>query len=695
MSTSDTEGSSASDTSDKSDTDHKAYAYSDTLTHLSRQLETLVRREATPVPAVASVRPPVATVTTCATSVSSRVSPELQTQEIDSQNLNNDVILDSSSDRSSDIVSNNNSVSVSPPLVTSSSPKVPKSKPQLKSPAVVPVIDVKPTPVVAKPKSPEALAIAPPEPQQPRTFVSILEVRTPDAVPHALYTVKNGQPFTIEAPPKLPHSVRIRVLPSYTTIERIKRLLNSDSDDIETLEQTLKVSLMCPITSQVVIIPSRSINCHHIDCFDINNFFEIVYNKKIDDWKCPKCKQPAKLEQLVIDSQMDHILRMMKALDSSVENITFDKHAVWMPETKRPDNFVSKSSDNKVISLDTSLDEIIDIDDDEEVANDSGSKTNSLLNTYAAKTLASAKSYQKDITTFVQTNKQNDKRAPNAEKEASINNIVQFLTTAEQEVNRSSRPITTHTSTTVGNRQNINLVITRPPGTQNTATAPRNTRVTVRPTNAGHAVVYNRAPTTVNVTNTTASATTSTSSQAAARGDYVFKFANGLVSGIHCKICAIDLNIHNQNPQNILTQHVNNAHHKLMEQKRDQQNATARQSVHQNNSLNNNNNFHNRQQQPQPQQVYNQHYAFGSGATGYANQYPARNPFAPMETPQHFAPNNQMYPSTGYMMPNVVYQQPIAQQPGPQPVPQPAHSAPMYTYQWNNGQQSGYYNGYR
>ncbi|CAG2171917.1 unnamed protein product, partial [Oppiella nova] len=553
------------------------------------------------------------------------------------------------------------------------------------------VAPVQPKPVIPAPPPPPP---PPPQPQLPQYCVSEKRIKCPDKMPFRQYMVKNGVQHTIEAPPKLPPEVFIKVIHSSVTLNKVRRLLNSDSDDIETLEETLKVPLNCPLSYQKLLVPGRSVNCPHIDCFDVNNFLEINFNRKIDDWKCPKCKQPAKLEHLIIDGLIDHILNMTRALNmSDVDSVTFDNKAIWRPDVKRPDNLVNKSNEKDVISLDATLEsqEIIDLeDDDDEEVPDPIAKTNQLLNSIALKTIASAKDIQKNISKFIQTNKQNSSATSggNADRELSVNTILNFLTTPAPKTSApvpprpaaASRPPPAHATgravpaTTAGAQQvsRIHIVIPNNKDQRPAATANSRPQNTVR-------ISSNQNPTPIAfnrnsgaVRQSPPNALTNGNQQ---QGELQFKFnKDNVVSEIYCKLCHFTINVSNVSDiPNLMTYHLKSGQH------------MAAQSGSSRTAANNSNGLVNGVHRPNaPSAAYTQHFHFGSAT--YQNQYrPPNQTHYPLNTNQSYSAVNYVY------HPNVYQQQMNTMSSVPQPVPPPqTHSAPVFQtsvpQHWNTGQ---------
>ncbi|CAF0844078.1 unnamed protein product [Didymodactylos carnosus] len=97
----------------------------------------------------------------------------------------------------------------------------------------------------------------------------------------------------------------------------------TNDSDIELDEEdmicttTCKVSLLCPITQTIIQMPSKSINCSHLNCFDLKNFLRM--NEKRVIWNCPLCKKACPYDTLVVDKHLENILKSVPMNCSTVE----------------------------------------------------------------------------------------------------------------------------------------------------------------------------------------------------------------------------------------------------------------------------------------------------------------------------------------------------------------------------------------
>nr|XP_027194470.1 E3 SUMO-protein ligase PIAS1-like [Dermatophagoides pteronyssinus] len=98
---------------------------------------------------------------------------------------------------------------------------------------------------------------------------------------------------------KGPHDTKL-------SIDLVKKKLFTDDDDV-ICDNVMKVSLLCPLTSLRLKIPSRSKHCDHVHCFDGEAFISI--NDITPRWKCPICKIYIKFDDLIIDGLVSRILK--------------------------------------------------------------------------------------------------------------------------------------------------------------------------------------------------------------------------------------------------------------------------------------------------------------------------------------------------------------------------------------------------
>lgn len=94
----------------------------------------------------------------------------------------------------------------------------------------------------------------------------------------------------------------------------IKKLLKVDPD-LATVSN--RFSLVCPLSKKRMKIPTKSVNCSHLEYFDAYSF--ILINEKISSWLCPICKNPCLYDDLQIESYFFDIVRNPNLSDSCEE----------------------------------------------------------------------------------------------------------------------------------------------------------------------------------------------------------------------------------------------------------------------------------------------------------------------------------------------------------------------------------------
>jgi E3 SUMO-protein ligase PIAS1 len=103
---------------------------------------------------------------------------------------------------------------------------------------------------------------------------------------------------------------------------------NHDSDieieDVGLMTTRHRVSLTCPITQALIIVPAKSSFCSHLTCFDLRSFLQM--NQRRLQWTCPLCKKPASYETLHVDKRLKAILANVPAHCSTVEIDTSAKN---------------------------------------------------------------------------------------------------------------------------------------------------------------------------------------------------------------------------------------------------------------------------------------------------------------------------------------------------------------------------------
>ncbi|GMR62540.1 hypothetical protein PMAYCL1PPCAC_32735, partial [Pristionchus mayeri] len=104
-------------------------------------------------------------------------------------------------------------------------------------------------------------------------------------------------------------------LPYVTTEDIIRKRLNGDDDDDISMD-SIKISLLCPLTKTRMSIPTRSRDCTHVQCFDLDAF--LMMNQQKPSWKCVVCTNPAPYHRLIIDK---YFMKMLEDLRSTITDV--------------------------------------------------------------------------------------------------------------------------------------------------------------------------------------------------------------------------------------------------------------------------------------------------------------------------------------------------------------------------------------
>ena len=78
-----------------------------------------------------------------------------------------------------------------------------------------------------------------------------------------------------------------------------------------------RVSLICPVTQSLIVVPVKSCYCSHLTCFDLRPFLQM--NERRLHWTCPLCKKPASYDALRVDKRLQAILSNIPLNCSTVE----------------------------------------------------------------------------------------------------------------------------------------------------------------------------------------------------------------------------------------------------------------------------------------------------------------------------------------------------------------------------------------
>lgn len=130
----------------------------------------------------------------------------------------------------------------------------------------------------------------------------------------------------------------VKVFPRDKFIEEVNRRLNQSSadDDLAVVSNSLTVNLIDPLTQKIFTGPGRSIDCQHLECFDVESF---ILTKRClsgndplkDNWRCPICKADARPIKLVHDEFFKEVRAKLietKKLEGA-QTIEIKTNGVW------------------------------------------------------------------------------------------------------------------------------------------------------------------------------------------------------------------------------------------------------------------------------------------------------------------------------------------------------------------------------
>ncbi|CAF2687214.1 unnamed protein product [Rotaria sp. Silwood2] len=158
----------------------------------------------------------------------------------------------------------------------------------------------------------------------------------------------------------------------------LKNVDDNDSDieieDTGLMATQHRVSLICPITQSLIIVPAKSSYCSHLTCFDLRSFLQM--NERRLQWTCPLCKKPASYDNLCVDKRLQSILSNVPPncstveIDSSTKTLS-DCHYILDNIKQEKTNIAITTPLNQNENNDDDNDNDDDDDDDELIHNSS------------------------------------------------------------------------------------------------------------------------------------------------------------------------------------------------------------------------------------------------------------------------------------------------------------------------------------
>ncbi|KAH7720223.1 zinc finger MIZ domain-containing protein 1-like [Aphelenchoides avenae] len=91
----------------------------------------------------------------------------------------------------------------------------------------------------------------------------------------------------------------------------------------------LKLRLICPLTKRRIVVPARSVNCTHVQCFDMASYLRMQITAEHPIWTCPICKVPAAIGRLKIDEFTSKVLASEQT--QNAEDVTLHQDGTFEP----------------------------------------------------------------------------------------------------------------------------------------------------------------------------------------------------------------------------------------------------------------------------------------------------------------------------------------------------------------------------
>ncbi|OMJ81936.1 hypothetical protein SteCoe_17474 [Stentor coeruleus] len=93
----------------------------------------------------------------------------------------------------------------------------------------------------------------------------------------------------------------------------IKKILHSNDEDL--VPDSIRFSLKCPFTYNLLEIPTRGVNCNHIQCFNLPSYIKMQRASKVNRWRCPICK--GYVYDMVIDNYLAQIMKECQLIEDA------------------------------------------------------------------------------------------------------------------------------------------------------------------------------------------------------------------------------------------------------------------------------------------------------------------------------------------------------------------------------------------
>ncbi|CAI6362464.1 unnamed protein product [Macrosiphum euphorbiae] len=142
--------------------------------------------------------------------------------------------------------------------------------------------------------------------------------------------------------------------------EETKNYIIKKSEDVDPdlATTSYRFSLVCPLGKMRMEIPAKSINCDHLQCFDVKTF--ILMNEKKPTWMCPTCNKPCLYDDILIENYFLEVVSSPTLKDCSKE-IEILADGTWIAYEEKKTKTNNSTPDAKLKPIDS-----VDLDSDEE-----------------------------------------------------------------------------------------------------------------------------------------------------------------------------------------------------------------------------------------------------------------------------------------------------------------------------------------
>ncbi|CAO3680893.1 unnamed protein product [Umbelopsis ramanniana] len=102
---------------------------------------------------------------------------------------------------------------------------------------------------------------------------------------------------------------------------------SSEDNDIECMQDSIKVSLRCPISLLRIKEPVKGIKCSHVECFDLASY--LCINQGLSSWKCPVCSKFTTSASIIYD---EYFAQLLKDMDDNITETEYSRTSrSWKP----------------------------------------------------------------------------------------------------------------------------------------------------------------------------------------------------------------------------------------------------------------------------------------------------------------------------------------------------------------------------